>query len=362
MSTLHESQKIEEYRTLREELLQAKKYVFERPLLIVVVGFAGLKGVDNMQHISPLLVIVAILLLFNFWFTVNRLFSAARIVAYIQLELEGNTDRKWRGWETCLREYRRVVKHELIHDKSDISIKPDDEVIPDALMYYPTIYMLHIGLMFFTFFSSIFLAVTVKGILTIGCMVLVLLLTSGFVMQLYRYRPQLMRTISEQNRAIWLHVFASMQARENKITALIIRKQAIKRDSVLITGGRGARKILVTELQNDNERLADCVEWSPPENAKKCPVQVMSDTEVAVFNQEAIQELHYHRNGTEMYTVLEGEMVIEVDGQDYKLNTGDMIVVNPNSVHEVKRETEFLCQTVTVNCGGEKDKIKVGNE
>lgn len=34
----------EEYNSLREELLQAKKYVFERPLLIVAAAAAGSQG------------------------------------------------------------------------------------------------------------------------------------------------------------------------------------------------------------------------------------------------------------------------------------------------------------------------------
>jgi hypothetical protein len=48
--------------------------------------------------------LLAGLLVFNFWFTINRLGSAARIVAYIQVVLEAG--RPWRGWETSLRSYR----------------------------------------------------------------------------------------------------------------------------------------------------------------------------------------------------------------------------------------------------------------
>ena len=55
--------------------------------------------------------------------------------------------------------------------------------------------------------------------------------------------------------------------------------------------------------------------------------------------------------------VMEGEMVIEVDGKEYPLLAGDMIVVNPGATHQVKPEgTEFLCRVVTVNCGGDADK------
>jgi quercetin dioxygenase-like cupin family protein len=86
----------------------------------------------------------------------------------------------------------------------------------------------------------------------------------------------------------------------------------------------------------------------------------MKDTEVAVFSQRALQDRHYHRLGTEMYMVLEGRMEIEVAGKNYVLFPGDMIVVNPNAVHQVKPEgTEFICRVVTVNCGGAPDKYVV---
>lgn len=140
-------------------------------------------------------------------------------------------------------------------------------------------------------------------------------------------------------------------------SAFLVRKDAIKADPAIQAGGRGARKLLVTELYAARECAPTMVAWSPPMDAGKCPVQEMADTEVAVFNQFAKQDRHKHENGTEMYMVLEGTMTIEVDGIDYLLSSGDMIVVNPNACHEVKPcQSEFLCRVVTVNCGGPKDK------
>lgn len=84
----------------------------------------------------------------------------------------------------------------------------------------------------------------------------------------------------------------------------------------------------------------------------------MGDTEVAVFNQNAKQDRHYHNEGTEIYMVLEGKMETEVAGQNYLLVVGDMIVVNPGAVHEVKRNTNFICPVITVNCEGLSDKVQ----
>jgi hypothetical protein len=104
----------DEYKALREELLLATKYVFERPLLILALVAAGSRVMETGYAIL-LLVLVAALLLFNFWFTFNRLSSAARIAAYVQIELEARAYGRWVGWETCLREYRRWLKGDPVN-------------------------------------------------------------------------------------------------------------------------------------------------------------------------------------------------------------------------------------------------------
>ena len=139
----------EEYKSLREEMLQAKKYVFERPLFIAAIATAGWRAIDK-EFIFLLLVLVSSLLLFNFWFTVNRLLSAARIAAYIQLEIEERSHGHWIGWETCLREYRLWLNDERSKKREEIDNILRTKVVPDALMFYDAIYRLHIGLMALT--------------------------------------------------------------------------------------------------------------------------------------------------------------------------------------------------------------------
>jgi quercetin dioxygenase-like cupin family protein len=142
-----------------------------------------------------------------------------------------------------------------------------------------------------------------------------------------------------------------------QLPALLVKLESVKRDAALGQGSRGARKILVTELYPAKESEAVQVEWHSPADAGKCPVQVTNNLEVAVFTHDASQDRHFHKIGTELYMVIEGEMRIEVDGEDYRLLAGDMIVVNPGAVHEVKpKGTKFLCRVVTANCGGSTDK------
>ncbi len=145
-----------------------------------------------------------------------------------------------------------------------------------------------------------------------------------------------------------------------KTTHLFIPLKAVQSDTGLLAGSRGDRKILVTRLFPHAEVEAAECEWSPTSPPKRCPVQIMVDTEVAVFNQRAAQERHFHNKGTEIYSVIEGEMVIESGGREYIMRAGDMLVVNPGTVHQVKPEgRKFLCSLVIVNCGGESDKVVV---
>ena len=146
------------------------------------------------------------------------------------------------------------------------------------------------------------------------------------------------------------------------LPALLIAHDAICADAALAKGARGARKILVTTLCEDKEREANHSRWSFPDEGEKCPVQTMSDTEVAYFNQHAAQDRHYHQRGTEIYLLIEGRMNIEVSGSDYQLFPGDMIVVNPGAPHKVKSNADpFLCMVVAVNCGGAADKYIVAD-
>jgi mannose-6-phosphate isomerase-like protein (cupin superfamily) len=143
-----------------------------------------------------------------------------------------------------------------------------------------------------------------------------------------------------------------------KLPALFVSHDELRFDPSFGDGGRGARKILVTDIYPTSEQEALDSHWTVPGEGRRCPVQLMSDTEVAYFTHQAIQDYHYHERATEIYTVINGVMKIEVCGADYELHAGDMIVVNPNSPHRVKpKGTKFLCMVVTVNCAGIADKF-----
>jgi quercetin dioxygenase-like cupin family protein len=54
---------------------------------------------------------------------------------------------------------------------------------------------------------------------------------------------------------------------------------------------------------------------------------------------------HYHKLSEEIYFMLEGEGVMEVDGEVREIGPGDAILIAPNAWHQVKAVTDirFLC-------------------
>ena len=199
-----------EYQTLREELLQSRRYVFERPLLIVALAVAAMS--DRASALLPALPpLMSGLLLFNFWFTVNRLLSSSRIVAYIQLALEEGSCGPWRGWETSLRHYRMWHKKDLAKKQRMVDEEIDHDAVPDALMYYPPIFQLHVSLIVLAAIGSIAASVVRPGRISIACLAVTVILVLAFARYCLNWRPSKVRTLIERNRVIRGHVLRSMQ-------------------------------------------------------------------------------------------------------------------------------------------------------
>jgi len=147
------------------------------------------------------------------------------------------------------------------------------------------------------------------------------------------------------------------RAKEGAFPVFLVTLAAAKGDFALLRGSRGARKWVVTDLFVKKEEAADQPVAPPPEVGKQCPVLLAKDTEIAVFNQFAAQDRHMHMQGTEIYMPIEGTVTLEVEGKDYCLLPGDMLIVNPGVAHMVRgSEQAYLCRVVCVNCGGVQDK------
>ncbi len=192
-----------EYESLRQELHQNRQYVFERPLLIVGAGVAFATQEKIAVVVPPL---VAVLLTFNFWFTVNRLRSSARIVTYIQLVLEERVCR-WIGWESALRCSRQwKQRHKSDGTMREIEAHVDNELNQDVLMYFGPTLWLHLVLGVGTAFGAWVVGTTtwttpayLGRVATWAALALL-----GYLA--WKWRPDTMKKTLEIERAVWRKV------------------------------------------------------------------------------------------------------------------------------------------------------------
>ena len=165
---MSETSKLEkEYDTLRSELNENKKYVFERPLLIFSSALVLFKLSSDISFASLIPGFFTFLLVFNLHFTYNRLLSSARIIAYIRLRLESEKEKKNDFyWETFLFKYRKGLKaikmNSPVNNKNEVLIekkeleqdasnkveepKQAQELInkDNVFRFYPIIFYFHI--------------------------------------------------------------------------------------------------------------------------------------------------------------------------------------------------------------------------
>lgn len=94
-------------------------------------------------------------------------------------------------------------------------------------------------------------------------------------------------------------------------------------------GGNG-RKVVVAEVYQQTEHLAQTPAWIPG-------AVIESKThEVSFFNQNAGQDRHFHLTTTEVYTVTFGEMIVRLNDEPaIVLKTGDTLIVEPETVHQI---------------------------
>lgn len=215
-----------EYDSLREEITKGKQYVFERPLLLISGTVALIQLIDKDYSIFLPLIII-ILLYYNIWFTVNRMRSTARIVAYIQVSLESEK-YTWYGWETSLRYYRKWLKQKDINAHE---IKIDEKLIYDNIGYYPFILKVHI---FFSIMVTVAIIIysvfnwELYNYLTMAGTITGLIIFLSFALKM---KPSTVRPLIEQNIFIWKNVYEDWgnlnnDALENSIT--LVNKDKMK--------------------------------------------------------------------------------------------------------------------------------------
>lgn len=79
-------------------------------------------------------------------------------------------------------------------------------------------------------------------------------------------------------------------------------------------------------------------------DATNAPVQNQSLAE-ASLPEGAATERHYHKLSEEIYFILEGEAVMEIDDGQQQVGPGDAILIPPGAWHQITARTavRFLC-------------------
>jgi hypothetical protein len=209
--------KIEEYRSLLEEHRRDRSYIFERPLLILgIIAFAMRYFYESDTDLLVLIGLITIVIFcFNLWFTVNRLQSDARIVAYIQLVHEGGYRERWFGWENALREYRILMGNDAKSGvlNSMIADIQNGKFGPASSNFYKVIWILHISLVIFICAASLLSLLPFEALLEKieACAILAAaILFIGYAFG--PLRPARLKNRMELERKIWESVFEEYES------------------------------------------------------------------------------------------------------------------------------------------------------
>lgn len=86
----------------------------------------------------------------------------------------------------------------------------------------------------------------------------------------------------------------------------------------------------------------------------------ISYTDIEGTNQIVEDNMHYHKESIEFYIVFKGELVIDVEGQEFILNENKMLMVEPKEKHMVKEITKTpLAYIVFATVKNPEDKVNI---
>ena len=207
---------IEEYKVLRQEHENNRKFVFERPLILLVGALAAVANFKEAS--SPALDVLPFILLtglsFNLWFTHGRMKSSSRIVAYIQVVFEGKGVVKWSGWESALnahREWQYKVKKKIETEP----VIPSDHI--DGNGMYDNVFYFHVvsGVLFsiVSLSRGELIQRICCGVATSTDWIWLLCHVASqafFLISSLIFRPSTVRPEIRRHRAIWLKVLPNV--------------------------------------------------------------------------------------------------------------------------------------------------------
>jgi uncharacterized membrane protein YhaH (DUF805 family) len=215
---INDQMKLDEYRSLREEHMKNRNYMFERPIIILSLVVVALQFSSQLSFNYFILAVIIFILCFNLWFIGNRLNSDSRVVAYIQLFHEGELKEKWIGWESALRQYRewRTKNQKTI---SEVLRKTKEHGTPRTFRFYPAIWVFHSVLVLLTFGISLVGLKTSRDIIDIiGVIVVFITVIIFFIYAFKELRPNKFGDSIELERKLWEQVFDNSSTKSTQRT------------------------------------------------------------------------------------------------------------------------------------------------
>ena len=137
-----------------------------------------------------------------------------------------------------------------------------------------------------------------------------------------------------------------------------VRKSDAEADSRMREKGNKGRRVVALELIPEFSHPLETCRWQPPLKGAKSWIFESGDKcfEASTFNHLTKQDRHFHKEATEIYTVLDGQMSIKIKDDLIVLDQSDEIIIFPNTWHQVLGGENFLARVHTINCHGENDK------
>jgi hypothetical protein len=204
--------RLEEYKFLRQEHENNRRFVFERPLVIVGATLAAAFSLSEKGLLGLLPVPFLAVLLFNLWFTFNRMESSARIVAYIQLVLEPSARYQWMGWESSLRAYRAWV-FEVEQGRRHEPLFNEEVAQVQAMGFYAPIFYFHLALGILVTAVLVSQSEALQRVLgqqsrysDLGAIGTSVAATASFGSVFWRFRPSKLRHLIEWKCQVWREV------------------------------------------------------------------------------------------------------------------------------------------------------------
>lgn len=209
--------KLEEYKFLRQEHENNRRFVFERPLVIVGATLAAAFSLSEKGLLGMMPVPFLAVLIFNLWFTFNRLASSARIVAYLQLVLEPSAQYRWIGWESSLRLYRTTTG--TVERERRIESAVTERVSkPQTMWFYRPIFFFHMALGILVTFILISQSDSLQRLLhqqgkytDLLAMITNVVAMLVFAGAFWSYRPSKLHGVIDQECQVWPKVLHHLE-------------------------------------------------------------------------------------------------------------------------------------------------------